>query len=238
MLYIDENALHCHVFSLADKDLYSYCCQGMVMRMLFIALLLILVACAPQAPGTPGAPGETAVPQISTREQVTSPAQPPSPVVREPEPVPVPLTPVENIEYEADPYSQLGCEKLLTAEDFASACGKEAGSLVVTYRIGTRNCFVNVKDRANERLTAGMTLTGYKYAEDAMEEFDRRLKVLKVGADKSVGERVYDFPAKLADREEMEFLRNEFIVKGGTDTRLCSKEGLAASLRIIDSRIK
>ncbi len=202
-----------------------------------LVLLLILVACAPSPRAPPAIPVPAQQPpEIVTQEEVVSPPKdlPPRQVVSEAEPG----TPLEPSGYEIDPYTQLGCETLLTEEEFAAPCGKQATDIVVTYRIGTRNCFVNVKDRASERLTAGVTLTGYKDAETAEAEFDRRLKVLKVGADDSVGERAYTSPVKLADREEMEFLRNEFIVEGGTDTRLCSMDGLLAVMRVVDSRIK
>jgi hypothetical protein len=202
------------------------------MKRAFVVLLfLLLVACAPAAPPREPVPApRPAEPQVITEEEVVSPPQelPPKQVEV--------LTPEEPTGWEHDPYSQLGCESLLTEEEFASSCGKDASGLVVTYRIGTKNCFVNVKDRANERLTAGITLTGYKDAETAEEEFDRRLVVLKVGADKSVGERAYEFP-KL-DRETIHFLRDEFIVEVGADTRLCSEEGLYSVARIVDGRLK
>ncbi len=202
------------------------------MKKILLLLLLVLVACAPAAPPAREVAPHAAPPQVITQERVVSPPQPPTPVVREPEVMPEPAG------YQIDPYSQLGCEQLLTAQEFAGVCGKQAGDLVVTYRIGTRNCIVNIKDRANERRTAGFTLTGHKDAESAEEEFDRRLVVLKVGADKSVGERAYISPAKFVDRETLEFLRDEFIVEAGTDINLCSKEGLLAVARVFDSHIK
>lgn len=200
----------------------------------YIALLLILLAaCAPQQPAAPKMEEkeDLTVPEVAISEEVVE-------VGGDMEvPEEVPPSPLEVTGSEIEPYTQLGCEKLLTDVEFAKECGKEVSAVVVTYRIGTRNCFVNMKDRANERLTAGITLTGYKDAETAETEFDRRLKVLKVGADKSIGERAYVPPLAMADREEMEFLRDEFIVEGGTDTRLCSKDGIIAVMRVVDSRI-
>jgi len=202
----------------------------------YIALLLILLAaCAPQP--TPPKMEEKevlktdVVPEVAISEEVVE-------VGGDMEvPEEVPPSPLEVTGREIEPYTQLGCEKLLTDAEFAKECGKDISGVVVTYRVGTHNCFVNMKDRANERLTAGVTLTGYKDSETAEIEFDRRLKVLKVGADKSIGERAYTSPIKLVDREEMEFLRDEFIVEGGTDTRLCSKDGLIAVMRIVDGRL-
>ncbi len=194
-----------------------------------MGLLLILVACAPATREMPPSQPVPLQQQITTQEEVISPPQPRPPVAP---------APVEPEPYEIDPYTQLGCENLLTSEEFAGACGKMAGDLVVTYRVGTRNCFVNVKDREYERRTAGITLTGYADAETAEKEFDRRLVVLKVGADKSVGERAYEFPNPSVEREELYFLRDEFLVELGTDIRLCSKEGLLAVARVVDSHIK
>lgn len=196
-----------------------------------VLLFLALVACAPAAPPREPVPAPMIKePQVATQEKIVSPPQ-----EAPPKPVEV-MTPEEPAGYEIDPYTQLGCEKLLTPEDFSKSCGKNADEFIVTYRIGTRNCFVNIKDKANERLTAGITLTGYADAETAEKEFDRRLVVLKVGADKSVGERAYEFP-KL-DRQSINFLRNEFILEVGSDTRLCQEEGLYAVARIVDNRIK
>jgi len=200
------------------------------MKRLLLLLLFILIACGPAPPARPAQPAAQPVePQVVASEQVVSPPQqaPPAPVVEEK--VEKPAT--------VDLYSKIGCENLLKGEEFARACDKNVADLVVTYKVGSKNCFVNIKDRLNERLTAGITLTGYVDDVTAEKEFDRRLVVLKVGADKSVGERAYTSPVTLVDREEMEFLRDEFIVEGGTDTRLCSKDGLISVMRIVDSRI-
>ncbi len=206
------------------------------MKKLFLLLLLILVACAPAVPPKEPVPApKPAEPQVITEEKVVSPPQefPPKTVPSDEE---VTGTPLEPTGWEHDPYSQLGCELLLAPEDFAKSCAKSADAFVVTYRIGTRNCFVNVKDRANERLTAGITLTGYADAETAEKEFDRRLVVLKVGADKSVGERAYEFPK--FERETIHFLRDEFILEVGSDIHLCNEEGLYRVARIVDDRLK
>lgn len=208
------------------------------MKKIILFLLLLMVACAPSAPTVKdtdtSAPSE---PQVVAKEQVESPPvqEPPKTAVKAPEVAGTPLEPTGSV---AEPYSRLGCESLLSAEEFASECNKTADNLVVTYRIGTRNCIVNIKDRENDRLTAGIALTGYSDAGTAKIEFDRRLVVMKVGADDSVGERAYVPPAKLIDREALEFLRGKFIVEAGTDTRLCSKEGLIAVSKIVDSRLK
>ena len=207
------------------------------MKTIILFLLLLMVACAPSAPtvkDTDTAPSE---PQVVAKEQVDSPPvqEPPKTVAP---PADVAGTPLEPSGSVAEPYSRLGCESLLSAEEFANECNKTADNLVVTYRIGTRNCIVNIKDRQNDRLTAGIALTGYSDAGTAKIEFERRLVVMKVGADDSVGERAYVPPAKLINREALEFLRGKFIIESGTDTRLCSKEGLIAVSKIVDSRLK
>jgi len=203
------------------------------MKKLVILLLIVLVACAP------------ALPEPEVKEEPKMDKQPVSVITQEEvskksvkEEEVIPPTPVVSkpVRSYIEPYSQLGCEQMLTEEDFAQVCEQDANNLVVTYKIGTNNCFVNVKDRLNERLTAGITLTAFDSAADAMKEFERRLKVLMVGADRSIGERAYTFPK--VDRETVNFVRNEFIVEVGSDTRLCSKEGLEAVARIIDGHIE
>ena len=205
----------------------------------WVLLLLVLVACAPveTGPEPAVAPLGAQDTTIATSEQVTSPAQQAEQRRRTAQPEPeVPPAPIETIAYEIDPYSRLGCEQLLTGEQFASNCGKSASDLVVTSKIGTRNCFVNVKDRLNERLTAGITLTGYASSAEALTEFERRLKIFQVGADDSVGERAYVFPK--VDRQTIHFVRNEFIVEVGSDTRLCPEENLVSIAKIVDAHIK
>ena len=211
------------------------------MKWVLALLLLVLLACAPareQPPAAPAPEAPPAAPEVVTREEVVSPPQPKPLVMPEEEEEEAPGTPLEPSGAEIDPYSQLGCEQLLTDGDFAKECGKDINDIVVTYRIGTKNCFVNIKDRVFERRTAGITLTGYKDAETAEAEFDRRLKVLKAGADKSVGERAYVPPYQMVDRTGLEFLRDEFIIEMGADVRLCSADGLLAVARIFDSRLK
>lgn len=205
------------------------------MKHLVLALLLVLVACAP-APqmSDTNVPVSQVEPEVLAKEEVVSPPVVNSAMEGE-EMEDVPESVVSESYYE--PYSQLGCESLLTADEFAAECGKSADDMVVTYKIGTKNCFVNVKDRLNERLTAGISLTAYKTGFDAAEEFERRLKVLKVGADKSVGERAYEKPNPPVDRTEMYFLREEFIVQIGSDVRLCSEESLLSVAKLVDSRL-
>src|SRR5574342_1242595 len=206
------------------------------MKKILFFVLLLLVACAPAAqtpPKTTGPPsGE---PSISTQEEVTSPPQsPPSGVTTTGDDEP--LSPMEPSGSAIDPYSELGCGQLLTEKEFAEACGKDPATFLVTYKVGTRNCYVNAKDYQDNRLTAGVSLTGFDSAAEALKEFDRRLVVLKVGADKSVGERAYTFPK--VDRQIINFVRNQFIVEVGADNRLCSKEDLLNVARVVDSNLR
>src|SRR5574342_240092 len=207
------------------------------MKKILFFVLLLLVACAPAAqtpPKTTGPPsGE---PSISTQEEVTSPPQSPPSGVTTTGNDEEPLSPMEPSGSAIDPYSELGCGQLLTEKAFAEACGKDPATFLVTYKVGTRNCYVNAKDYQDNRLTAGVSLTGFDSAAEALKEFDRRLVVLKVGADKSVGERAYTFPK--VDRQIINFVRNQFIVEVGADNRLCSKEDLLNVARVVDSNLR
>ena len=202
---------------------------------LIVLMLMLLIACAPVAPPAKEmkAPG-AADTSVVTKEEVVQPPQP-KPVVR---PEEVTGTPIEPTGRKIDPYSQIGCEQLLSAPEFEKACGKETDSFIVTYKIGTKNCYVNARGKQNDRLTAGVSLTGFKDAVAAMTEFERRAHVLKVGADKSVGEKAYTNPAPLVDRETVNFVRGEYIVEVGSDTRLCEKAGVTDVAHIVDSHLK
>ena len=195
------------------------------MRKILFVLLAVLIACSPPQPVTTPAPEQHEA-VVETQEVVTQPPQP------APEIAP---TPSQETELEINPYTELGCEQLLTSEQFAAECGKTADDYIVTYKVGTRNCFVNIKDKQNDRLTAGVTLTGFANEEVATKEFDRRLVVLKVGADKSVGERAYTMTK--VDRETVNFLREEFLVEVGADTRLCDKESITTLARAVDTHL-
>jgi hypothetical protein len=206
------------------------------MKKILFFVLLLLVACAPAAPIAPKtAPEQAVVPVIQTNEEVTSPAQPgvPKSSMDDGE---IANTPLEPSGSEIDPYSELGCESLLSAQEFAEACSQSPENFQVTHKIGTKNCYVNAKSRTDNRLTAGVSLTGFANAAAATKEFDRRLVVLKVGADKSVGERAYTFPK--VDRQTINFVRNQFIVEVGSDTHLCSKESLLNVAMTVDNRLK
>ncbi len=203
------------------------------MKKILFFVLLLLVACAPAAPRPQTQPAPVVQPTVMANEVVTSPPQsmPPRSMAEE-----VTGTPIEPTGSIIDPYSQIGCEQLLTASEFASACGKDAANFVVTHKIGTRNCYVNAKDYQDNRLTAGVSLLGFGSSADAMEEFERRLVVLKVGADKSVGEKAYTFPK--VDRQTINFVKGKYIVEVGADSRLCSKEDLLNVARSVDSRLR
>jgi len=202
-------------------------------RILFFVLLL-LVACAPAAQKPQAQPAPAGEPTVISREEVVSPPQPSPPKTTMTEEVTG--TPVEPTGSVIDPYSELGCGQLLSAEEFATACGKDPSTFLVTHKIGTRNCYVNAKDYKDNRLTAGVSLTGFADSATAMEEFERRLVVMKVGADKSVGEKAYTFPK--VDRQIINFVRDKFILEVGADHRLCSKENLLNVAKIVDSHLK
>jgi hypothetical protein len=206
------------------------------MKKILFFVLLLLVACAPAAPIAPKtAPEKASVPVVQTKEEVTSPPQPAAPKtsMNEGETANTPLEPSGSA---IDPYSELGCDGLLSAQEFAEACSQSPDDFQVTHKIGTKNCYVNAKSKSDNRLTAGVSLTGFADAPAAIKEFERRLVVLKVGADKSVGERAYTFPK--VDRQTINFVRNQFIVEVGSDTHLCSKESLLNVARTVDNRLR
>ncbi len=203
----------------------------------YLLLLFILVACVPpQTPQLEGAPKPAAEDGSVATYVVTPPAgQPPAVQPSETgEIAEEPYTPLEPTGSKIEPYSKLGCSQLLTNADFADVCGK--ANVRVTSQVGTKNCYVNLKDFENELLTAGVSLIGFKNAEDAMTEFNRRLKVFNVGADKSVGEKAYTF-AKL-DRETLVFVRSEYLVEVGSDIRLCTKDQVKQLAIVVDSRLR
>src|SRR5574341_47699 len=110
------------------------------MRKMLFFVLLLLVACAPAAQRPQVQPAPAGEPTVISKEEVTSPPQPAPPrAITEEE---VTGTPVEPTGSVIDPYSELGCGQLLTAGEFASACGKDPATFLVTHKIGTRNCYV------------------------------------------------------------------------------------------------
>jgi|GEM_PF-1951348 len=208
------------------------------MKKLVLVLLALLVACAPSVVDK-----DTAVPSIEptveTSEEVTSPAEPATPPVEKTEEAmeKTPLAPLENVEYQINPYTQLGCENLLTAEQFASACQTNMSDLEVTYKVGTNNCYVNIKSSGKLGYTAGIALTGSASDEAAAKEFDRRLQVLKAGAYDTIGERYFNFPNPVINSRELYFLRNEFIVKVNADERLCPSAYVEELARVVDMHL-
>lgn len=208
------------------------------MRYIALFAVLLLAACTPAAPTLQDSNMPVVEPTVQTSEEVISPPQDLPEQEEEVMMEDVPPAPLENVESVPEPYSQLGCEQLITKEEFASSCGLDPELVSVTYKIGTKNCFINMKDLQNERLTAGISLTGYDSGVKAAEEFDRRLDVLKVGADKKVGERVYEMPNPPVDSSEVYFLRDEFIVKVNADVRLCEKDKLYEASKVVDGRLK
>lgn len=208
------------------------------MKKLVLVLLALLVACAPSVVDK-----DTTVPAmeptVETSEEVTSPAETSVPSVESTEEVmeKAPLAPLENTEYQINPYTQLGCEQLLTAEQFASACQTNMSDLEVTYKVGTNNCFVNIKSAGKLGYTAGVSLTGFASDEAAAKEFDRRLQVLKAGAYDTIAERYYNFPNPTINSRELYFLRDQFIVKVNSDERLCPSENVEELARVVDMHL-
>jgi len=207
------------------------------MKKLVLVLLALLVACAPSVVDK-----DTTVPAmeptVETSEEVTSPAETSAPVESTEEVMEkAPLAPLENTEYQINPYTQLGCEQLLTAEQFASACQSNMSDLEMTYKVGTNNCFVNIKSSGKLGYTAGISLTGFASDEAAAKEFDRRLQVLKAGAFDTIAERYYNFPNPTINSRELYFLRDQFIVKVNSDERLCPSDNVEELARVVDMHL-
>jgi len=205
------------------------------MKKLIALLLVFALACTAPAPHAPPAQAPTPEPTVMASEQsqgaVTPPTYTSEPAADNMEEQETPV----NAKLDIAPYTELGCEQVLTADQFANACHNDSSEFVVTYKVGTRNCLINVKSRSDARLTAGVTLTGFADGTAATTEFDRRLKVFNVGADKSVGERAYTFPK--VDRATVNFVRNEYIIEVGSDTRICSEGDLLSVAKVVDQHI-
>ncbi len=200
-----------------------------------IIMLIAIVACGPaEKAQVPAETQDTEVTEPTVKEEVTAPAQPQAETTTQAPEASKEELAEPSVEFE--PYTQLGCESLLSAETFAQTCNQTVENVVVTYRVGTRNCFVNVKHREQERLTAGITLTQYSSSEYAMNEFDRRLKVYNVGADSTVGDKAFLFPKQ--DRETVNFVKGAHLVEVGSDTRLCSKHDLVVLANKVDAKLK
>jgi len=224
-------------YCLFAKSLYSYSRPFVVMKKFVLVLLAVLVACAPAPVVNDNTGAPLMEPTVETSEVVT---QPPSPVVEETEVVmeeKVPPAPIENMDYEIAPYTQLGCEQMLTKEQFAEACGSDVSDLEVTAKVGTNNCYVNIKSISKMGYTAGIALTGFGSAEKAAAEFDRRLKVFKAGAFDTIAERWFNFPNPVVDSRELYFLRDQFIVKVTADNRLCPSEKVEEVARVVDMHL-
>jgi hypothetical protein len=207
------------------------------MKKLVLVLLAVLVACAPVPVVNDNNGAPSMEPTVETSEVVTQPSSPPiveEEVVMEEKTPPAPIT---NMDYEIAPYTQLGCEQMLTKEQFAEACGADVSDLEVTAKVGTNNCYVNIKSISKMGYTAGIALTGFGSANKATTEFDRRLKVFKAGAFDTIAERWFNFPNPVVDSRELYFLRDQFIVKVTADNRLCPSEKVEEVARVVDMHL-
>lgn len=236
---------YAHVF-LLFLNLYILILQKMwFMKRIALLLLAVLVACAPVPNVKDNMAPPSMEPIVKTSEEVTAPAVPsamPSDAMQE-KPVDemmenVPPAPLENMDYQIVPYTELGCEQLLTKEQFSQVCGVDVSDLDVSYKVGTNNCYVNIKSVSRLGYTSGIALVGYGSGEKANYEFDRRLQVMKAGAFDTIGERFFNFPNPVINSRELYFLRGEFIVKVNADNRLCPSEKVEELARVIDAHIK
>jgi hypothetical protein len=118
---------------------------------------------------------------------------------------------------------------------FAAACQTDE-EVVVSAKIGTNNCFINIKSREFERRTAGMVLDKFDSAEAAQAELRRRAQMRNRGVGDEVGDAEYEY--EQVDRNVRDFVRGSSMVSVGSDIRLCSAENLLIFARALDARLK
>lgn len=193
---------------------------------------LLLAACQPAAqPAAPAAPAG-------------QPAAPSAPAIAPGEPMggetgEVPPAPMDNTPIPADTSHDLAgsCFGLITGEEFNSICGR-SDPVVLTPKISDGNCWVNIADHRDNKLTAGFTVVDWKSAEESNKEFDRGVKArIKQGSveGKDVGERSYQY-AEIG-RHNVVWARGDYLTRLAAMTDLCAADKIIAVGQKIDSRL-
>lgn len=200
------------------KILYTYGCVGVLMRLVLVVVLALLVACAP-------------VDEVTVEPVEPAPQPAPEPEPRDEAPPVADVADVAEPEVEEEvkpygPYSDIGCESLFELADFARVCGVDGPSLSKTYRAGTKNCYVSVRHKQDRLSHAAINSVKFDSAEEAREEFERRLQVRLAGAsDKTIeGARTYEFAE--INRHNIEFVKGQHIVTVGSSVSLCPEDRL------------
>jgi hypothetical protein len=199
---------------------------------------LLLAACQPAMQPAAPAAGEPAATAPADGATPTQPAVS-SGESMEGESGEVPPAPLENTATPADTSHDLAgaCFGLITGEEFNAICGR-ADPVVLTPKISDGNCWVNIADHANNKLTAGFTVVDWKQSDEANKEFDRGVKArIKQGAveGKDVGERSYQY-AEIG-RHNVVWARGDYLTRLAAMTNLCPADKLIAVGQKIDSRL-
>lgn len=132
----------------------------------------------------------------------------------------------------ADPYTDMGCDAVLSVEEFASICGIDPNYLSKTYRSGSKNCIVNIRHTIDRTSTAAITSYLQTSENAASSELDRRLRVRMAGASNSTikGARTYMFDE--IGRHNIEFSKGANLVTVSSSTDLCPEDKLMEIAKI------
>ncbi|MEM4263521.1 MAG: hypothetical protein QW666_01325 [Candidatus Woesearchaeota archaeon] len=198
------------------------------MKKIILALLVcfFLIGCQPKAP--------------EVQEKITTPEPQalPTETAAEPEVTETSPAPVENIPAKTTTGKidlQVICEKIMTAEEFASICGLEASRITTTAKASEHTCWVTFVDRMARSYTAGFTTVDWVTAEEVNSEFERGMKQRRATAEATVGDRNYGFGE--INRENIVWQRGTFLTRIGASTELCSKEKLAELAQAVDAKL-
>ena len=195
-----------------------------------LGLVLLLACAAPQAPEQKQpAPSAPVAPSPAEKVVVEEKTEP------QPAPAEVPPGPLETTGWVPEPYSQLGCEQLVTEAMFTTPCQSKE-EVVITARIGTNNCHINIKSREYDRRTAGVVLEKFDSAEKAMAELRRRAGMRQRGVGDAVGDGEYQY--EQVDANVIDFAKGSSIVSVRSDERLCSKENLVEFAKSVAGKLQ
>ncbi len=185
--------------------------------------------------------------QPAAQPLAPAPAAPAAPEAQPAAPAPAETIPAETAPVESAPAAVVPamvesgidlskrCYDLLSADDVKTICGAE-GKIVLTPKVSKGDCWVNIADQLNSKLTGGFTIVNWEKAAEANSEFDRGVKArIKQGAveGKTVGERSYEYD-EIA-RHNIVWVRNEFLTRLGIMNELCPPDKVVEIAKKIDS---
>jgi len=199
------------------------------MKKIILALLVcfFLIGCQQKAPEaqeriTAPLPEAEAPPEMAAEPEVieTLPAEPES----------APETTATAVDLKA------ACNKMISAEEFASICGIDAARIAKTATASERTCWVSFTDKMAKKYTAGFTIVDWVKVDEAFSEFDRGIKMRRATLETTVGDKNYGFAE--VSRENIVWLRGTFLTRIAASTELCTKEKLAELARAVDDKLK